>query len=148
MDKGGTALIFSDNNTFDSNAPAANASLLSPFGVTATGTLSGSVNAPILHANGPLTGPFTPVTQFATNYPGYYSNTGAGTVLADLNGNASEAAMDYFATGTFASGSGAVVLFSDSDAMVAGDSLTTTNLNLILNAPRTYGYSSSDNPNP
>jgi hypothetical protein len=32
---GGTALIFSDNSTFDSNAPAANASLLSPVGVTA-----------------------------------------------------------------------------------------------------------------
>ena len=32
---GGTALIFSDNSPFDSNAPAANASLLSPVGVTA-----------------------------------------------------------------------------------------------------------------
>jgi hypothetical protein len=32
---GGTALTFSDNSTFDSNAPAANASLLSPVGVTA-----------------------------------------------------------------------------------------------------------------
>jgi hypothetical protein len=31
---GGMALIFADNSLFDPNAPAANASLLSPFGVT------------------------------------------------------------------------------------------------------------------
>ena len=34
-----------------------------------------------------------------------------------------------------------VVLFADSDAMVAGDALTSTNLNLILNAFETYQLS-------
>lgn len=130
---GGTALIFADNSEFDPNAPAANASLLSPFGVSVTGTLTGIVNAPILNPTGPLTSPFA-VTQFATNFPGYFSNTGGGTVLADLNGNPAEPAIVRFAPGQLGPGSGAVVFFSDSDAMVAGDSLTSTNLNLILNA--------------
>jgi|SRR5579871_448334 len=130
---GGTALIFADNSLFNASAPAANASLLSPFGVSVTGTLIGTVNAPILNPTGALTGPF-PVTQFATNFPGYFNNTGGGTVLADLNGNPAEPAIVRFAPGQLGPGSGAVVFFSDSDAMVAGDSLTTTNLNLILNA--------------
>jgi hypothetical protein len=130
---GGTALIFADNSEFNANAPAANASLLSPFGVSVTGTLTGVVNAPILNSTGPLTSPYA-VSQFATNYPGYFSNTGGGTVLADLNDNPAEPAIVRFAPGQLGTGSGAVVFFSDSDAMVAGDSLTSTNLNLILNA--------------
>jgi hypothetical protein len=129
---GGTALIFSDNSTFDRDAPAANASLLTPFGVTAAGTIGGGPTVPILNPTGPLTGPFTPVTQFATNFPGYYTNTGGGTVLAEFS--PTEAAIDYFHAGFFGAGSGAVILFSDSDAMVAGDALTTTNKNLVLNA--------------
>jgi hypothetical protein len=88
------------------------------------------------------------VTQFATNYPGYYSNTATGTVPADLNGNPSEAAIDYFAPGVLAPGSGAVVLFSDSNAMIAGDSLTTTNLNLILNAFALTGTAPVTTPEP
>jgi len=129
---GGTALTFTDNSTFDPNAPEANASLLTPFGLTATGTLNGSVNAPILNPSGPLTDPFTPVTEFATYFPGYFNGTGAGTVLAQFAPG--EAAIDYFAPGTLGPHSGSAVFFSDSDAMVAGDALTTTNLNLILNA--------------
>ena len=45
-----------------------------------------------------------------------------------------EPAIDYIAPGLLGSHSGGVVLFADSDAMVAGDALTSTNLNLILNA--------------
>jgi PEP-CTERM motif-containing protein len=137
---GGTALIFSDNSTFDSmdNAPAANASLVSPFGVTTTGTLNGLIDAPIIDSTGPLTGPFTPVTEFEGDYTGYYSDTNGGQVLADWYGNPAYPAIDYFKPTFFGPHSGAVVLFSDSDAMVAGDALTTTNLNLVLNAFATY----------
>lgn len=145
---GGTAILFSDNSTFDPNAPAVNASLVSPFGVTAAGTLSGGVAAPILNLTGPLTGPFTPVTSFTTNYPGYYTNTGGGTVLAEFNNNPSEAAIDYFAPGFFGPGSGAVVLFSDSNAMIAGDALTTTNLNVVLNALALTGTTATAAPEP
>jgi hypothetical protein len=98
------------------------------------GTLNGLINAPILNLSGPLTGPFSPVTTFAANYPGYFNGTGLGSVLADLNGDTTKPAVERFAPGTLGAGSGAVVLFSDSDAMVAGDSLTSTNLNLVLNS--------------
>jgi hypothetical protein len=131
---GGTALIFSDNSTFSANAPQANASVLSPFGVTAAGTLSGAQTAPILDPTGPLTGPNKPVTQFATNFPGFFTNVGGGKVLAEFNSDPQQAAIAYFAPGTLGAQSGKVVLFSDSNAMIAGDSLTTTNRNLVLNA--------------
>jgi hypothetical protein len=130
---GGIALMFSDNSTFNANAPAANANFLAPFGVTATGTLTGFVSAPILNPAGPLTKPFTPVTTFTTNFPGWYSDTNGGLVLADLNNNSAQPAIDYFGPGAFGSNSGVTVLFSDVNAMVAGDALTTSNLNLILN---------------
>lgn len=126
--------MFSDNDTFNSNAPAANANFLAPFGVTATGTLSGIVNAPILNPTGPLTGPFTPVTTFVTNFPGWYSNTNGGLVLADLNSNPAMPAIDYFGAGAFGPTSGAVVLFSDSNNIAAGDPVAGADLNLILNA--------------
>jgi hypothetical protein len=134
---GGTALIFADNSTFDANAPAANASLLSPFGVTITATLNGGQTAPIIDPSGPLTGPFTPVTAFYGSYTGYFSDTNGGQVLADWASD-SQPAIDYFKPGSFGPSSGAVVLFADSDAMVAGDALTTTNINLVLNAFGTY----------
>jgi hypothetical protein len=134
VQNGGTALIFTDNSTFGTGAVAANTSLTAPFGVTAAGTLNGSVTAPILNPTGPLTSPFTPVTQFATSFPGFFSNTNGGQTLAEFSGNPGEAAIDYFAPGALGATSGAVVLFSDSDSMVAGDALTTTNINLILNA--------------
>jgi len=137
---GGTALIFADNSTFASNAPAANASLVSPFGVTITATLNAGQTAPIIDASGPLTGPFTPVTAFFGNYTGYFSDTNGGQVLADWNSDG-EPAIDYFKPGFFGPKSGAVVLFADSDAMVAGDALTTTNENLVLNAFGTYTLS-------
>jgi hypothetical protein len=128
---GGTALIFADNSTFASNAPAANASLLNPFGVTITGTLNGGQTAPIINPTGPLTSPYA-VTAFFGNFTGYFNGIGQGTVLANFGPG--EPAIDYFAPHVLGPQSGAVVLFADSDAMVAGDGLTTTNLNLILNA--------------
>jgi hypothetical protein len=135
---GGTALIFADNSTFSANAPATNASFLSPFGVSITGTLTGGRTAPIINSTGPLTSPY-PVTAFFGNYTGYFNNIGQGTVLANFG--AGEPAIDYFAPGVLGPHSGAVVLFADSDAMVAGDALTSTNLNLVLNAFATHQLS-------
>lgn len=132
---GGTALIFSDNSLFDPNAPAVNASVLTPFGVTATGTEDGIVSAPILNSTGPLTSPFTPATEFDTLFPGWYNDTNGGLVLADLNSDPATPAIDFFAPDALGPTSGAVVLFSDSNAIIQTTAeLTTTNLNLILNA--------------
>ncbi|MDQ2840876.1 MAG: PEP-CTERM sorting domain-containing protein [Acidobacteriota bacterium] len=69
-------------------------------------------------------------------------------MLADLNNDPSEPAIDYFAPGILGARSGTVVLFSDSDAMVAGDSLTTTNLNLMLHAFALTGTTASPVPEP
>ena len=91
---GGTALIFADNSTFASTAPTTNASFVSPFGATITGTLGGGQTAPIINPTGPLTSPY-PVTAFFGNFTGYFSNIGSGTVLANFG--PSEPAIDYFA---------------------------------------------------
>ncbi len=135
---GGTALIFADNSTFGAGAPTTNASFVNPFGVTITGTLNGVQTAPIIDPTGPLTSPY-PVSDFYGDYTGYFSDIGQGTVLANFG--VGEPAIDYFAPGVLGPQSGAVVLFADSDAMVAGDALTSTNLNLILNAFETYQLS-------
>jgi PEP-CTERM motif len=146
---GGTALIFSDNSTFDPNAPAVNASVLTPFGVTATGTEDGFVSAPILNSTGPLTSPFTPVTEFDTLFPGWYSDTNGGLVLADLNSDPTTPAIDFFAPGALGPASGAVVLFSDSNAIIQTTAdLTTSNLNLILNAFALTGEGPTTVPEP
>ena len=128
---GGTALIFSDNDSFDPNAPVVNASVLTPFGLTATGTLPPPANPSILNPSGPLTGPFKPVTDFTTLDAGFFNGTGTGTVLAQFAPG--EAAIDYFARGTLGPHSGTAVFFSDSNTL-PGDTLTTSNLNLVLNA--------------
>jgi hypothetical protein len=127
---GGTALLYTDNDSFDPNAPVVNASFLTPFGLTATGTLPPPANPSILNPSGPLTHPFTPVTDFTTLDAGFYNNTGTGTVLAQFAPG--EAAIDYFARGTLGPHSGTAVFFSDSNT-ISNDTLTTSNLNLLLN---------------
>jgi hypothetical protein len=127
---GGTALMYTDNSTFDPNAPVVNASFLTPFGLTTTGTLFPPANPPILNPSGPLTHPFTPVTNFTTLDAGFYNDTGTGTVLAQFAPG--EAAIDYFARGTLGPHSGTAVFFSDSNSLSV-DTLTTSNVNLLLN---------------
>jgi hypothetical protein len=128
---GGTAVMYTDNATYDANAPVVSASFLTPFGLTATGTLLPPANPAILNPSGPLTHPFTPVTDFTTLDAGFYNNTGTGTVLAQFAPG--EAAIDYFAPGTLGLHSGTAVFFSDSNTL-SNDTLTTSNLNLLLNA--------------
>jgi len=127
---GGTALMYTDNDTFDPNAPVVNASFLTPFGLTTTGTIPPPANPAILNPSGPLTHPFTPVTDFTTLVSGFYNNPGTGTVLAQFAPG--EAAIDYFAPGTLGPHSGTAVFFSDSNT-ISNDTLTTSNLNLLLN---------------
>ena len=129
---GGTALIYTDNDSSPANAPVVNASFLTPFGLTATGTLFPPANPAILNPSGPLTHPFTPVTNFTTHDAGFYNNTGTGMVLAQFAPG--EAAIDYFAPGTLGLHSGTAVFFSDSNTLANdGSGLTTSNLNLLLN---------------
>ena len=122
--------MYTDNHTFDPNAPVVNASFLTPFGLTTTGTLRPPANPPILNPSGPLSGPFKPVTDFTTLDAGFFNGTGTGTVLAQFAPG--EAAIDYFAPGTLGPHSGTAVFFSDSNTL-SNDTLTTSNLNMLLN---------------
>jgi hypothetical protein len=67
------------------DASAANASLVAPFGVTAVGDINSPRSFSQLNLKGPLTGPFTPVSDFATDDPGWFRNSGAGTVFAEFS---------------------------------------------------------------
>jgi hypothetical protein len=110
---GGRAMIVSDNNTFNAGAPAANASLLAPVGVTAAGTLQGNQEAFMTLANNPVaSGPFGSVPSVTLNFPGWLSSWTAGTPIAFLGAN-NEAAGLLIDQNQLGAGSGRVLVFSD-----------------------------------
>jgi hypothetical protein len=105
---GGTLLIFADNDTFDPNAPAVNASVLSPFGLTATGTLNGNQSVTLSGSPNPVAnGPFGTVSSISTSYPGWFSSLGSSSDLGNLDANG-QSAIAYLAPGALGTGSGAV----------------------------------------
>ena len=124
VDAGGTAVLFADNSDFDLNnqAPAANASFLSPFGLAADGTLTGNQSATFLSGGGSLD----------TYYPTDFSTLGGSTELAAFTSNGQPAAA-YFPRGALMANSGAVVFFADSSMMLNGF-LTPNDATAILNA--------------
>lgn len=127
---GGTVLLFADN---DYQFQAVSNSILAPFGLQEGGHQDGSVAASFLTLpSDPIqSGPSGTATAFDTAYPGAFSQTGTGTVLATLPGGAP--AIVLFPPGALGSGSGAVVAFSDSDALLDA-SRTANDLTIILNA--------------
>jgi hypothetical protein len=131
---GGTALLFTDNSTFDPNAPAVNASFLSPFGLSDTGTLSGVQSSTIVNSLFPVvTGPAGTATGFNTNFPGWFTSTGSALVLATLNLN-NEPDLAVLLPGALSPGSGAVVFFADANNLGGGSMSDTADNILILNA--------------
>lgn len=114
---GGRAMIISDNGTFSGMAPAANGSLLSPFGVAADGTLSGDQQAHMILANNPIaSGPFGSVGSFSASWPGWLSSWNAGMPIARLAAN-NEAAGLIIDQDELGAGSGRVSIFSDTWAL-------------------------------
>lgn len=96
---------------------AANASLLSPFGVSAAGTLSGDQQAHMVLANNPIaSGPFGSVGSFSTNWPGWLSAWNAGMPVARLGSN-NEVAGLIIDQDELGAGSGRVSIFSDTWAV-------------------------------
>lgn len=127
---GGTALNFTDNDTFDSNAKAQNDSLLAPFGLAATGTIAGDQAAPFAGSNDPIgNGPFGTATQLDAYFPGWFSKTGSSSVLASFTYNA-KPAVAYLSAHA---GSGAVTLFADS-SLLFDSNRTADDQTAILNA--------------
>jgi len=130
VQSGGSAILFTDNDSFDKKAPAQNASLLAPFGLEAAGTLSGPQTARFAGSPNPVqTGPFGTAEQLDTVAPGWFTKLGNFTTLATFASNG-EAALAYLPAH---GGSGTVVCFSDASLMLdanrSGDDLTA-----ILNA--------------
>ncbi len=116
---GGTAIILTDNDTFDGHASApANASLLAPFGLAATGTVVGSQTTQLFKDNNPVAnGPAGNITTLQTFYPGWFSTLGRSIELGRVTAN-SQPGVAYLSAGTLAAHSGAAVFFSDSNALI------------------------------
>lgn len=81
---GGVLVMHVDNDAFDPIAVAVHASMLSPFGLSAGGTVFGTVQATVPSpALSPITsGPFGVVTAFSEVFPGAFTELGAATPLA------------------------------------------------------------------
>ncbi len=113
VEDGGTALLFTDNSTFAATAPAVNNSFLSPFGLSAEGTLDGPQSSTIVDDTNPvIDGPAGTATGFATDYPGWFSSLGPAQELAELTANG-EPDLAVLMPGSLGPGSGAAVFFAD-----------------------------------
>lgn len=132
---GGTAVIFTDNDTFSAKprAPASNASLLEPFGLAATGTLKGAQPIELIACQNPIAkGPAGQITQLDTFYPGWFSILGASVDLGTLVSDG-KPGLAWLHPGALGIHSGAVVFFADSSLVF--DSHRTANDTIgILNA--------------
>ncbi len=134
VDAGGTALLFTDNSTFDSTAPTVNNSFLSPFGLSAAGTLNGVNSSTIVNSSNPVvTGPAGTATGFDTNYPGWFSSLGSALEIAKLTAN-NEPDLAVLLPGALAPGSGAVVFFADGNNLGGGGASDSNDNILILNS--------------
>ena len=114
---GGTVIIFTDNDTFCSGASTANNSLVSPFGLHATGTLSDSQNITFLRSNPISSGPFGSFGKASTLFPGWYDNVGAAIELASLDANGQPSVV-ILPAGSQNASSGNAVFFSDNDTFL------------------------------
>lgn len=131
---GGAAILFTDNDSFASQAAAANASFLEPFGLSGGGTLVGDVVAevPAPQSHPVTSGPFGEVQFFIQFVPGAITNPGPhATVLAT---NYEGIAAAVINPGQLAPGSGPVVFFSDISGFWDTDGYFPTNAALFLNA--------------
>jgi hypothetical protein len=129
---GGTALLFCDNNTFDSAAPTVNASFLSPFSLSMTGTLSSNQSSRIVNPSNPVaTGPAGTATGFDTLFPGWFTSLGNAVAVAVLTTN-NMPDIAVLMPGMLAAGSGAVVFFADGNNIGGFTQSTTTANNNIL----------------
>ena len=130
---GGTAVLFTDNDTFDPQATNVNASFLSPFGLATHGTLNGGVSAFVpAPAQHPITsGPFGSISSFSEFFPG--SITNLGPYALSLATNSGGCALAVIEAGSIAPRSGRVVIFSDISGFWNTDGYFPANSNLFMN---------------
>jgi hypothetical protein len=134
VQNGGAAILFTDNDSFATQAAAANASFLAPFGLSGGGTLISEVIATVpAPESHPITsGPFGTVSAFVQFVPGVITNLGSyATALATNYGGI---ALAVIAPHQLAPGSGPVVFFSDISGFWDTDGYFPTNASVFLNA--------------
>lgn len=111
---GGCAILLPDNDSFGgSSTPAANASLIDPFGMLIDGTFWTWITATVIDPTAsPITdGPFGQVTSFTQLVAGALTDVGPyGTALATNDGGFALAVIEPGAVGP---GAGPVIVFSD-----------------------------------
>lgn len=132
VEGGGCAVLVVDNATFgddDDDTDTANNSLVSPFGLSVTGTLSGERTSTATSATSPVLNGVTTITH---NWGGWFESTGSATVLATIDDNSKPSALEGFP------GTGRITAFSDAsqffDSEDAGTIDKTDNTQLFVNA--------------
>ena len=111
---GGSVILLLDNDGFGgTGTPAANESLLDPFGMDIQGTLMGRKTATVIDTStSPITqGQFGTVSTFSQNWPGGLTNLGQYAV--PLATNSIGVALAVINKDTISNGSGKVVVYSD-----------------------------------
>jgi hypothetical protein len=110
---GGCAILFPDNSSFaGSGSDPANESLIDPFGLDITGTLSGGYTASVTLA-------WSTLASYVGNYTGWFDGTNGATVLGTLDANGQPSLVE-FAPGALGTGSGLVVVYSDANVFFGG----------------------------
>jgi len=129
---GGNALLFGDNNTFNSSSTVANKSLLDPFKIMITGTFSGHSTASVIdqREHAIINGPFGAITSITLAWPGWFIDLGPYAIsLATSNIN-KKSVLAVIDSNKISKNSGKVIIFSDTGGY---KSLYTLNNNLLLN---------------
>jgi len=137
VNTGGSAVLFTDNDSFSPLAYAANSSFLAPFGMGSIGTLisvvTGHVMAPLQHVV--TSGPFGIVSNFTQYVPGVITNLGpyATSLATNYDTNITGSALAVIDPGVIVPGSGPVVVFADVSGFWDTDGYFPENETLFLN---------------
>lgn len=134
VDAGGSAFIFSDNDTFAGPASdPANESLLDPFGLDTTGNVDGAAPITVSDPSHPIVdGPFGSIAAATLAFAGWYDELGPSVPIATLDANG-EPVLAVIEKDALAPGSGLVVLLADCTILLDGFGTNETNT-LILNS--------------
>lgn len=128
---GGKAILFTDNDTFASDAPAANLSLISQFGATCTGTYSGFANHTFLNISAfPLTGRFGTVANLTSGFPGWFNSLPSSAFVVSTFGTGGSPFIAGIPAGAIGANSGPIWLLSNGGAVSTGGSIG-ANWNLL-----------------
>ncbi|MFZ4661306.1 MAG: hypothetical protein ACOYNY_30125 [Caldilineaceae bacterium] len=135
VQRGGCAILLPDNDGFDSNADAANESLVDVFGLDMSGTLGGTIVANITDPNESpiINGEYGRILSFTQSYPGGITNIGpyANTLASNNLGSA----LAMIPKDDIEQGSGPIIVFSDATFLTDKDvyGLFSENESLFLN---------------